>query len=40
LIWRGVATDTLSSNPEKNTKKLDGEVHNLFKNFPPKAEKK
>lgn len=35
LIWRGVATDTLSNNPEKNTKKLDGEVHKMFEHFPP-----
>lgn len=37
LIWRGVATDTLSNNPEKNTKKLDGEVHKLFEHFPPNS---
>lgn len=37
LIWRGVATDTLSSNPEKNTKKLDGEVHKMFEHFPPNS---
>jgi len=36
LIWRGVASDTLSSNPNKNTKKLNSDVHNLFKHFPPK----
>ncbi len=35
LIWRGVASDTLSGSPEKNTKKLDGEVHKLFEHFPP-----
>jgi Domain of unknown function (DUF4136) len=37
LIWRGVAIDTLSSNPEKNTKKLDGEVHKMFERFPPNS---
>lgn len=37
LIWRGVATDTLSNNPEKNTKKLDGEVHKMFEHFPPNS---
>jgi Domain of unknown function (DUF4136) len=36
LIWRGKATDTLSSNPDKDIKKLDSEVHDLFKHFPPK----
>lgn len=35
LIWRGVASDTLSNNPEKDTKKLDGEVHKMFEHFPP-----
>ena len=37
LIWRGVATDTLSNNPEKNTRKLDGEVHKMFEHFPPNS---
>jgi hypothetical protein len=36
LIWRGVSSDTLSSNNDKNTKKLDGDVRNMFKHFPPK----
>ena len=36
LIWRGVSSDTLSSNPEKNTKKLDENVHKMFEHFPPK----
>ena len=37
LIWRGVVTDALSSNPDKNTKKLDGEVHKMFQHFPPNS---
>ncbi len=37
LLWRGQATDTLSGNPEKNTKKLDKAVADLFKKFPPKS---
>jgi Domain of unknown function (DUF4136) len=37
LIWRGVATEMLSSNPEKNTRKLDAEVHKLFQHFPPSS---
>jgi len=36
LIWRGVAADTLSDNPDKNTKKIDKAVDKLFKNYPPK----
>ena len=35
LIWRGSSSDTLSSNPEKNTKKLDSDVHKMFEHFPP-----
>jgi Domain of unknown function (DUF4136) len=37
LLWRGTASDTLSSNAEKNTKKLDKNVNSLFKHFPPTA---
>jgi hypothetical protein len=36
LIWRGVATDTLSEKPQKDTKKLEKAVDKLFKDFPPK----
>ena len=36
LIWRAVATDTLSGDPEKNAKKLEKTVDQMFKNFPPK----
>jgi hypothetical protein len=37
LIWRGVASDTLSSKPEKNDKKLDEATEKMFKDFPPKS---
>lgn len=37
LIWRGVASDTVSNNADKNTKKLDGSVHKLFERFPPQS---
>jgi Domain of unknown function (DUF4136) len=37
LLWRGLATDNLSSNDTKNTKMVDSDIHNMFKNFPPKA---
>ena len=40
LIWRGSSSDTLSSNPEKNTKKLDSEVHKMFEHFPPNSSRK
>jgi hypothetical protein len=35
LIWRGTATDTLSSKPESNEKKLEHSVTDMFKKFPP-----
>lgn len=38
LIWRGEASDTISAtNPEKNDKKLDHTVDDMFKHFPPHA---
>lgn len=37
LVWRGQATKTLSGDPEKNAKKLQGDIHDLFKKFPPKS---
>ena len=39
ILWRGLATENLSTNEDKNTKELDGDVKNMFKNFPPKAGK-
>lgn len=36
LIWRGVATEALSENPDKDTKKLERAAEKLFKGFPPK----
>jgi hypothetical protein len=36
LIWRGIASDTLSDKPEKNEEKLDKAVEDMFKHFPPK----
>jgi hypothetical protein len=38
LIWRGTATATLSSKPDKNDKKLEKGVADMFKKFPPKGE--
>ena len=35
LIWRGSASDTLSSKSDKNIKNLDKEVHKMFSQFPP-----
>jgi hypothetical protein len=39
LLWRGLATEDLSSNANSNTKKVDGDINNMFKNFPPKPGK-
>jgi hypothetical protein len=36
LVWRGVASDTLSDKPDKNEKTLDKSVDKMLKNFPPK----
>jgi len=37
LIWRGIASDTLSDKPEKNEKTLDKAVEKMLKDFPPKG---
>ena len=37
LIWRGTGSEDLSGNPDKNTRKIDKEVQQMFKHFPPKA---
>lgn len=36
LIWRGMATKTLSNKPAKNEKGLEKAVAKMFKHFPPK----
>jgi hypothetical protein len=36
LVFQGVATDTLSSRPEKNTKKLASSVRKIFEKYPPR----
>ena len=35
LIWRGVSSEALSNNPEKNEKKLDKAVDKMLEHFPP-----
>ncbi|MFB3922967.1 MAG: DUF4136 domain-containing protein [Terriglobia bacterium] len=37
LVWRGVATETVSDKTEKNIARLEKVVAKLFKDFPPKA---
>ena len=36
LIFRGTATETLSSKPEKNTKKMSKAMGKMFEKYPPK----
>ena len=37
MIWRGQASDVLSSKPEKNDKKMDEAVSKMFDHFPPSS---
>ncbi len=39
LLWRGSASDTLSTKSEKNIKNLDKGVDKMFKDFPPGSKK-
>ena len=39
LVWRGSASDTLSSKSETNIKNLDKDIQKMFDHFPP-GEKK
>ena len=39
LIWRASATNTLSSNSDKNIKSLDKNVQKMFDHFPPEPKK-
>ncbi len=36
LLWRGMAHDTLSDNPDKNAKKLEKAITKMFNKFPAK----
>lgn len=36
LVWRGIATKTLSENPQKVAKLINKVVTKMFKKFPPK----
>jgi hypothetical protein len=38
LIFRGVSSETISGKADKNEKKLDEAVKDMFKKFPPKGE--
>lgn len=40
LLWLGNASNSLNSNPQKNSALIDKAVTKLFKNFPPQPAKK
>jgi hypothetical protein len=35
LVWRGVVSDTLSGNPDRNTNKINQGIARAFEKFPP-----
>jgi hypothetical protein len=35
MIWRGVATSTISSNPERTTRTVNQAIERAFRDFPP-----
>ena len=39
LIWQGSASNTLSSNADKNVKSLDKNAQKMFDHFPPEPKK-
>ena len=40
VVWWASASDTISDNPEKNSKNLNKAVEKMFKDFPPKSERR
>jgi hypothetical protein len=36
LLWHGTDSQDLSSNADKNIQKLQKDINNMFKHFPPK----
>ena len=39
VVWRGVASDTITDNLEKNTRELQKVIAEMFKQFPPKVKR-
>jgi hypothetical protein len=39
FVWRGTASSTISSNPQKVDKTLDKALTKMFDNYPPKPKK-
>jgi len=40
LVFRGIAEDEISDNPERNAKRLEKASTKMFKDFPPAAKRK
>ena len=40
VVWRGVATGTLSDKTEKNQQRLNKAIKKMFKRYPPKRERR
>jgi Domain of unknown function (DUF4136) len=38
-VWRGTATRTISSKPDKNAQAIDNDVRKMFEKFPPERKK-
>jgi len=37
MVWRGVATGTVSSRPSRNTRRLDRALERMFERYPPRT---
>lgn len=35
LVWRGIVSDSLSADPQKNAKKINKAAQKLFEKYPP-----
>jgi len=40
LVWRGIASDTISDKPEKNEQKIKKALEKMFKKYPPQVKDK
>ena len=37
LVWRGIGSDTISDSPQKNAKKIDSAMQQMFRHYPPRG---
>jgi hypothetical protein len=35
MVWRGVATDSVSDKPQKNTPRINKALQKMFAKYPP-----